>query len=341
MSTDQAPTLIMSPEHEELAIFSSFLYDDMVWLGGRHDGYCHTKSLSAYIWLRFSTAKTCREQLALWQSALSFGVLEAVTGMHIPESFLLVSCPDGSTVLSSNKLSLLVHSFLFGTVFLYASEWDAEQTCTVSTVVHSASLRMREAWRVLETEGWIGTGLDEHELDEIICSLSALPESLLHPLVHRIVAFKKSGDLNMSHEVNVLLPEVRAPPHWQGHRFTYRMKQLMENGWCPYTIADIMHSSFLVWCARNAHPFKRSFFPEEHMSCTDRHCTAHDLDTTEYTTQHVPTCHSQSVCPFLSPSIVHVSDLLMSKEIPVMIYDGRALTVRNAADGPYVAISHV
>ena len=83
-------------------------FDEILWLRGPHDGHQHSTSLSAYVWTRRSTSKTRREYFALWQSALSFGVLEAITGMKIPESLLLSPRADGTLVITSGKVSELI-----------------------------------------------------------------------------------------------------------------------------------------------------------------------------------------------------------------------------------------
>ncbi|KAF9262441.1 hypothetical protein L218DRAFT_867422, partial [Marasmius fiardii PR-910] len=76
----------------------------------------------------------------------------------------------------------------------------------------------------------------------------------------------------------------------------------------------------------------------EHKKCTEDHCTTHNIDTSQYATQHtLPTCH----CSFQSPPLSHISQILSSNEIPVVVYHGDTLAVRSAASGPYVAISHV
>ncbi|KAI0694822.1 hypothetical protein C8Q76DRAFT_571748, partial [Earliella scabrosa] len=43
----------------------------------------------------------------------------------------------------------------------------------------------------------------------------------------------------------------------------------------------------------------------------------------------------------LSPPLTPISDLLTSGKIPVLMYDGHALTVRTIDEGPYIAVSHV
>ncbi|KAI0737349.1 hypothetical protein C8Q80DRAFT_1076534, partial [Daedaleopsis nitida] len=43
----------------------------------------------------------------------------------------------------------------------------------------------------------------------------------------------------------------------------------------------------------------------------------------------------------LAPPLPHISALLSSGKIPVVVYNGEALAVRSAEDSPYVAISHV
>ena len=73
-----------------------FYFPDIVWYGGPHDGYCRSTTISAYVWIRLPTcARSRKEHVALFQSALTFGVLEAITGLSIPESQLLSRRSDG------------------------------------------------------------------------------------------------------------------------------------------------------------------------------------------------------------------------------------------------------
>ena len=87
-------------------------FPDMRWLGACHNGYPHSTSLSAYVWIRLGTVTNRQKRLALWQSALSFGVLEIITGMRISENTLLSHRPDGEVVFSSEKVSILISHWL-------------------------------------------------------------------------------------------------------------------------------------------------------------------------------------------------------------------------------------
>ena len=69
------------------------LVPDMPWLGGPHDGFPRTSGLGVYTWLRMDTIKNYRDTLALCQSALSFGFLELITGLDIPERCFLRADP--------------------------------------------------------------------------------------------------------------------------------------------------------------------------------------------------------------------------------------------------------
>ncbi|KAI0737099.1 hypothetical protein C8Q80DRAFT_1276651 [Daedaleopsis nitida] len=79
------------PSHHYPSVVDDFVsFPDMSWFGGPHDGHCCAISLSVYVWLRLYAVRSSYEPLALWQSALVFGVLEALTGTIIPETFLLL-----------------------------------------------------------------------------------------------------------------------------------------------------------------------------------------------------------------------------------------------------------
>ncbi|KAI0694839.1 hypothetical protein C8Q76DRAFT_758355 [Earliella scabrosa] len=124
------------------------------------------------------------------------------------------------------------------------------------------------------------------------------------------------------------------------HEIKINVKRLVANGWCPFALTAIESYGPLLNYARTTSPFIR-ISATEHSSCTEHACQVHNIDDTEYKTQHTRTCQADPSCPFLSPPITPISDLLSSGQIPALIYDGHALTVRTITEGPYIAISHV
>ncbi|KAI0754567.1 hypothetical protein C8Q80DRAFT_375029 [Daedaleopsis nitida] len=89
------------------------LFPDIPWIGGSHNNHCRATSLSAYVWIRLHTARSPREHLGLWQSALTFGVLEAITGWTISEDLLLSALPNGRRIVTSQQVSKLITTWLY------------------------------------------------------------------------------------------------------------------------------------------------------------------------------------------------------------------------------------
>lgn len=150
-------------------------------MGGRHDGYCRATTLSTYVWIRLRTARSATEHLALWQAALSFGILEALSGLRITESVLVTRRANGALVLNSAKVSQFIWFWLFGrAVVRQPSEirqWDELARRELS----GATLAINE--QAMNRMSMIpGSGrLTEDEFQEILCSLAALTD-VLHSL---------------------------------------------------------------------------------------------------------------------------------------------------------------
>ena len=75
-------------------------FPDMLWLGASHDGYPRYSSITSYVSARWSPSFTAYDNAALWQAAMTFGVLEAITELNIPEALLLEKRPDGTVVFT-------------------------------------------------------------------------------------------------------------------------------------------------------------------------------------------------------------------------------------------------
>ncbi|KAI0328951.1 hypothetical protein GY45DRAFT_1435785 [Cubamyces sp. BRFM 1775] len=86
---------------------------DVRCLGAKHDGYALSDTLAGYIALRrqkgSGAIRSLRDDAALWLSAMTFGLLEAITRLPIPEAILLVPGErEGETILSGMRLSRFV-----------------------------------------------------------------------------------------------------------------------------------------------------------------------------------------------------------------------------------------
>ncbi len=141
----------------------------MLWLGGRHDGYCRAQKLSAYIWIRLRTARSVTEHLPLWQSALTFGTLEALFGFRIPESALLTRRPDGARILTSARVAIrpsLRHASVRSP--------SMDRRCRTRTQRRQVGIREQAQNEIAEIPG--ARRLTQVELKTIFCSLATLTE---------------------------------------------------------------------------------------------------------------------------------------------------------------------
>lgn len=345
---DHAPTASFEdhPCHESSCTDLLYL-PDMFWLGGSHDGYSRSTSLSAYVWLRRATMKTRRGYLALWQSALSFGVLESITDLCISESLLLTSQPDGTFVMTGAKISALIFHWLFAHPSNRDSQWVSRWYRSAEDTVSWALQAINEEMLSRNGERWdiVDSGAGEHRqngIGEVFASLATLSQWLYHFVISVQDGFSPDLRQQMNSDISLSLLSTGTDNYASlAVGVDVYQKKLLANGWCPYAVL-LRSNLFTLAYASTFFPYNRNPTKDsEHATCTSDRCVAwHNLDTAEYVTRHTPTCPASS-CAFLSPSLAPVYGILSSNRIPIMVYDGQSLSVRCADDGPYVAISHV
>ncbi|KAI0770587.1 hypothetical protein C8Q74DRAFT_1276317 [Fomes fomentarius] len=305
-----------------------FYFPDILWLGGRHDGYCRATKLSAYVWIRLRTARSATEHLALWQAAVSFGILEALSGLRITESVLVTRRADGALVLTSAKVSQFIWFWLFGRGVVSDPSEIRQWVELARRELSGATLAINEqAMNRISTIPRHGR-LTEGEFEEILCSLAALID-VLSSLCSTVV----SGSAIEEPSRNIVRMDMP---------FARYRKIMTMQGWCP-SVCQLTELSTTY-----THAYATTLSPPlvegcavKHVSCTEAGCQAYIVDSDDYETRHALTCSDPSICRFLKPAITSISQLLSSGNIPVIVYDGQSLIVRNAADGPYIAISHV
>ncbi|KAF8242174.1 hypothetical protein K440DRAFT_135155 [Wilcoxina mikolae CBS 423.85] len=102
------PSLLRPPS---APAYKRFIFKDTIWLGGKHDGY-PLVPFKEYTKIRFEvdTSTLCK-CAAVRQSALTFGLLEAVIENKIPESALLPDDGSGRLVMTCENLSELLRDW--------------------------------------------------------------------------------------------------------------------------------------------------------------------------------------------------------------------------------------
>ncbi|TFK80832.1 hypothetical protein K466DRAFT_364512 [Polyporus arcularius HHB13444] len=323
---------------------------DVPWFGAPHDGYPVASTLSSYVTIRRSTSTyrhALEEDFALWLSALTFGILEIMTGSHVSEATLLVSAggPGGQRVLSGTNLLRLMCVCTF--------HWENQSSRDPAVKPGGKDMAGRvaqsfeQACMALVEEGTSALCLfnrafgsasnGAHHRDEIlgaiyltVISLRALARGWWPELPWTQDLPISSGTAIGAHRVAL------------GWALGSSGVNMQRAGWCPSVITDTtlgLYSRELGVLSQIARlkPYIRDNV-DEHRSCTANACVLMAVDLDHYTPHHVdPSC----TCDFIRPTPGAVEQHLSVGDIPVVVYEGSQLTVRRSSDGPYVAISHV
>ncbi|KAI0670224.1 hypothetical protein C8Q78DRAFT_1035136 [Trametes maxima] len=315
---------------------------DIPWLQGRHDGYPLCLTMSEYWKARRADAHQMpRDDVALWTSAITFGLLEAATRMHIPETLLLArGRQDGEIVLSGSRvLQLLVRWYL---------RLRRSSPTAYSSDVKDAHLQhgrdiaqlLERALRSLDDECGPDSFLKRadfghDERRDFICAvaLTVVPLCAIAEKLWSAVPEVKS--------VAARLREDRTRPFFAVVVSACKARMQRE-GWCPYAVASrfsgiLMDLTLMSYFASLKPSPDRN--PGGHTECTHGACVWYTItDATTYLPRHVdPSCK----CDYVKPPIHEVERLLSEGLVPAVIFDGRDFRVMRAADNSYVSISHV
>ena len=169
-ATDQScihPGLILHAYQSEKLL----TFPDMVWLGASHDGYPRYSSVTSYVSARWSPSFTAYDNAALWQAAMTFGVLEAITDLNIPEALLLEKRPDGTVVFTCCNIDVLVYHWI---VRVFCNRNEGRRKHCLDTI-HRAQRAL--SWECEITGRGIFTGLSrlpQNDVDDVICAVNLL-----------------------------------------------------------------------------------------------------------------------------------------------------------------------
>ena len=186
------PWLILLAERCEKLL----TFPDMLWLGASHDGHPRYSSITFYVSARWSPSFSLYDNAALWQAALTFGVLEAITGVVIPEAFLLNKRLDGTKVFTCHNISVLVlHWFIH--VFHNENEDVVRKGHSLETILRASRALALEC----EADGWdifaSLVHLPQNNVDDIICTMTLLLSAFDYP-VFRSCMHNFTGSLYVS-----------------------------------------------------------------------------------------------------------------------------------------------
>ncbi|KAI0646164.1 hypothetical protein C8Q79DRAFT_650417 [Trametes meyenii] len=316
---------------------------DIPWLDAPHDGYPFCATLSSYTRTRlFNAVHSRRDDLALWMSAMTFGLLEVVTRTQIPESLLIIpGGQEGDRVISGTQILRILTAW-YDTMSYASPESSFGTSLQDARREHGQQIAalLKRAMRIVEEpfqQHFSMFVLSGFDVDQALNMLGA-------------VTFLVSFLCVLARELWSDLPEIMElpftaffmgslPPSNVALMDLWCRENMLHAGWCPYFIPqDIALVSIpLMKNLPRLKPYVRSS-PDEHKSCTKSSCVFYSIDTSIYVPRHTrPSCS----CDYIKPPIEDVVRLLSEGAVPVVVFDGSRLRVQSSDAGPYVAISHV
>jgi hypothetical protein len=318
------------------------IFQDTLWLGGKHDGYKRVPFPEKYLELRpprrgpkdrpESVSHRSRELLAQMQCLLNFGLLEAVMEKKIPESKLIRVNSSGEQVLTSKHLPNLLLGFEKG-----IRKRQGDDSANISEACREWARSIKDAfnqaqgilygelreWKNNESGSvFLSTGLEPQVLADIVIQIG----SILNAVGFSTRAFYPEVQPIMGNGIAKLLDKV-----------PYQLRTSMfGRGWCP-VIGDTISREFSTCMLGYARTLEcpRSRSAEGHAECTPESCVVNTRDSSNDPPKHFP---ESCKCSNSMPSLEDVKRLLQERKIPVV---GDGLSVKDSSDTPFVAISHV
>ncbi|TFK88609.1 hypothetical protein K466DRAFT_598496 [Polyporus arcularius HHB13444] len=312
---------------------------DIPWLGAPHNGYPFCTTLSSYIKIRRDGAiRSMRDDAALWVSAMTFGLLEAVTRVRIPESLFIdhtLVAQGGEAILSGTRILRFLTSWRYRMRDHSDGQEDEEAHRRHG---REAARILNRALNALDEEARPSTSMCQrggyHESSNMVCAV-ALTVGPLCAVAHSVWKTLPEMDLLMK-------CATEKSRSFYAETLAACAERMYRAGWCPNTISlefmptlwDLSKVSNLL----RLQPYIRRS-RDEHKDCTPAACVLYTIaDTKAYVPCHVdPACH----CEYVKPPLDDITKLLSDGLIPALTYDGKGLRVRPAAHGAYVAVSHV
>lgn len=270
-----------------------------------------------------------RELAAFIQSMFTFGLLEAVTGQHVPESALITS-EAGRPVLSKVNVPALVRNWI-------ARVQSQEEEEELQTWLERAETNIEQAhsmWMPLCFDNYSVLDVLGDDVPGMVCLIATIGDALDSAKM----CFPPS------------MPQKRFV--WNGwvqpyqHLFT---AQLLADGWCPSIIAYFNRSlsvSAIEYISACGGPIQDG---KRHDACSAHACATYVIDDKTYRPKHAESCASppDTPCEYAAPPLEDVQQLLLEGVVPVVTWEeGRCgeparIQVHNAYEIPYVAFSHV
>ncbi|OCH92337.1 hypothetical protein OBBRIDRAFT_773476 [Obba rivulosa] len=311
---------------------------DAIWLGAKHDGYSRSpfelykETRESAIRLRELKQSSILEYAALHQSHLSFGLLEAVIEQELPENLLLRTMPSGAVLMSTNSIPSILRDWLSRVRAVQAVDPEAHKQWYIRarTALEKAHADLEFEVRSPHSSPFRKAGLSPDDVVRILFMLAAIGEALTAASNHFLIMPSKT--LNWT----VVMAAVDGCD-----------KQLVAEGWCPFTVALLSHSVCRLGYASTTKPVIRAGTGGEgHQKCTSEACAMNTIDTATYKNRHVTDTTCQ--CPHSKPPLASVMKCLSDGQVPIVIISETdppcetfQMACLHASDTQYVAISHV
>lgn len=317
---------------------------DAVWLGAQHDGY-PLVPFESYKQLRQASehfekleASPSLKYVALHQSHMTFGLLEAVVERKIPESLLLRTTAEGAVVITTRNIHVILRDWV-ARIWVLKNRDDDD---ALNGWFDRAWSTLRIANQILQREfrsngTSLGTferaGIATDAAAKIVQMLAAIGEALIP-----VMTSEFDSEAEMNEQIWLITDEM----------VEVCRREMEADGWCPFMVAKLANRSVCtLGYASTFQPFIRDRVGKSgHARCTMKTCAMNKINMEVYSTVHVTDSCS---CAYLKPPLHAVVETLSNNEIPVvMISDtdaaedsGLVLTCTTASNTPYVAISHV
>ncbi|KAK7691153.1 hypothetical protein QCA50_006256 [Cerrena zonata] len=306
------------------------------WLGGAHVGFplCtyqeYKESRRSKEDLRDLKKVGSLEYAALHQSHLSFGLIEGIIEQRVPEEYLLKRSQEGHVVMTTQYISSIIQEWLDRSQILRDTD-----PSRYNAWFSRARIALEKAHADLEVEvhspsssPFRKAGLPPEEIARIIFMLATIGEALTTASNRFLIMPTRT--LNWTFII-------AATDIYE--------KELISEGWCPFTVTILSHYVCRLGYASTQQPFVRSDAGGDgHGRCAPTACQMNTIDTSTYKNLHIKEGCS---CSYSKPPLGSVMETLQKGQIPVItILENDCsttleLTCTSGSETPYVAISHV
>lgn len=307
------------------------------WLGFPHDGY-DVVPLAQYIDIRPQNTlpnweeeeeMAPRKLAASIQSLLTFGLLEAVTEQHVPESKLILAEESGRLVMSRDGLLDILLDWVWRVRMSREEDltpWFDRVITNLSHAHSSMVIYMRSTFQIFSPLG--------DDAPAMACFIASVGEALATARM----CFPERSQGRSGFSWTVWIPPWRSSLE----------EQMITEGWCPSVVEYLISSATVssLEYVRKCGPVKDG---KCHDTCSSLVCATYIVDENTYSQKHASSCNSSGdpPCVYTTPPLGDVLQLLIERKVPVVTFaegldaNPSRIQVHKASDVPYVAISHV